>query len=328
MMPYPLALLEPGQVGCTSTSGYEAPRQSLRSPGMDHHPAVLLDGVKTARGSAPGRLAPMPEQDVGLVPAALTKQRRPFDVERLVRRASQGAILVLAEFVALELLGLDAGFGTATDQQFYRDAAARWLATGQFYLPQQLTGPYHVVLMRDVLYPPIALWLLVPFYYLPRWMWYVVPMAALGHAIWSSRPAAWAWAVMAVLVAWPYTLTAFLLGNTTMWAAAFVGLGSVWGWPAPFVLFKPSLAPFALAGVRRRAWWLGFGFVIVACLSLGALWLDYIEAMRNSDLRLTYSILDLPLMCLPVVAWLGRRPEGAESVNGPIERIRHRLGLR
>jgi hypothetical protein len=242
-----------------------------------------------------------------MVPTVISQNWPQVNVDRLVRRASLGAILALAGFVVFELLGFDPGFGTAIDQHFYRDVAARWLATGQFYLPLQVAGTYHVELMRDVLYPPIALWLFVPFYFLPGWLWYAVPVAGLGYALWRLRPAAWAWAVIALIAVWPHTLAVFLFGNTAMWAAALTSLGLVWGWPAPFVLFKPSLAPFALAGFRRRSWWLGLGVMVLACLPLGALWIDYFHALQNSDLGLLYALRDLPLMCVPVVAWSGRR---------------------
>ena len=53
--------------------------------------------------------------------------------------------------------------------------------------------------------------------------------------------------------------------------------------------------------------------VLIACIPFGALWLDYVAVLRNSDVPLSYSLLDVPLALAPVVAGLGRRrsPAGA-----------------
>ena len=42
--------------------------------------------------------------------------------------------------------------------------------------------------------------------------------------------------------------------RTRAWLA-----GLVWTWPAAWALLKPTLGPFALLGMHRRAWWIGWG---------------------------------------------------------------------
>mgnify|MGYP006173125319 CR=1 FL=1 len=52
------------------------------------------------------------------------------------------------------------------DFVLYRDVAARWLDGGPYFEPYQLVGPYEIR-AGDVLYPPVGLWLFVPFAVLP-----------------------------------------------------------------------------------------------------------------------------------------------------------------
>jgi hypothetical protein len=49
------------------------------------------------------------------------------------------------------------------------------------------------------------------------------------------------------------------------------------------------------------------------------LWLDYVTVLRNSQVPLTYSLLDLPLTLAPVIAFLGRR----RNLDGTPRRMRH-----
>jgi hypothetical protein len=69
------------------------------------------------------------------------------------------------------------------------------------------------------------------------------------------------------------------------------------------------LAPFALAGFPRRAWWAGLGLVLVASALTLPLWPDYVAAMLNGTglSPIPYTLPDLPLSFLPVVAWAARR---------------------
>ena len=58
------------------------------------------------------------------------------------------------------------------DYRLYMDATSHWLSTGAFYAPWQATGSYPLVDQQGfatgaILYPPVALYLFVPFTLLP-----------------------------------------------------------------------------------------------------------------------------------------------------------------
>ena len=63
-------------------------------------------------------------------------------------------------FVLLIPHPLEQPFGV--DFTLYRDVTIRWLGGGPYFEPYQLAGPYQIS-AGDVLYPPVALWLFVPF---------------------------------------------------------------------------------------------------------------------------------------------------------------------
>src|SRR3954452_11912730 len=63
--------------------------------------------------------------------------------------------------VALQVEPKTSGL-VALDADIYFDATDTWLADGTWYLPRQLNGPYEIEI-GDVLYPPVLLWILVPF---------------------------------------------------------------------------------------------------------------------------------------------------------------------
>jgi hypothetical protein len=199
---------------------------------------------------------------------------------------------------------LEQGFGI--DFALYRDVAARWLAGGPFYEPRQLAGPYEVA-HGDVLYPPVGLWLFVPFTVLPAVLWWVIPAALTIWAIVRVRPRPAVWPLMALCLAWPTTPLKIWTGNPVIWCMAAMSVAIVYRWAAPFVLLKPSLFPFALFGVRDRVWWVGLGVFLAACLPFGALWADWIVSVLNSrGSGLLYSVLEAPMLLFPLVAWLGR----------------------
>jgi hypothetical protein len=80
------------------------------------------------------------------------------------------------------------------------------------------------------------------------------------------------------------------------------------------VSFKPSLAFFALIGIRSRAWWIAVAGIAVASLPLLSLWLLYPTVMRNSSAQFTYSLSNLPFFCLPIVAWITSTRRGSEQL--------------
>jgi hypothetical protein len=120
------------------------------------------------------------------------------------------------------------------------------------------------------------------------------------------RPSIWVWPFLALMLWWPRTQSIIVWGNTGMWIAAFLALALAYRWPGALILIKPSLAPFALVGIRSRGWW-----VVAIALALVSLPMlpDYITAMRNnvgSFPGLDYSVQDIPFMAIPLVAWLAR----------------------
>lgn len=216
-------------------------------------------------------------------------------------------VLVVAETIYLAAVYLPRpGQVLGNDYHFYRDVGVRWLANGSYYLPEQLAGPYDLRPMFTVLYPPTALLLFVPFGVLPWVLWWAVPIALLGYALWTFRPAAWAWVVMLTLMAWPHAIGSYLFGNTDMWATAFIALGLRFGWPAVLVALKPLYLPFALVGARRRSFWVAGVMLGAFSLLMFPLWKDYSVAMTNIRIDASYWLLSIPLLSIPLVAWRGR----------------------
>jgi hypothetical protein len=227
---------------------------------------------------------------------------------RIALLTTTGFLLVAAawEFVWLwRYVGSLNAIGS--DYIFFRDVGERWLQTGVFYLPHQLAGPYVVVPNVDVLYPPIALVLFVPFVWLPAVLWWATPAVVVGIVLWRLRPAMWTWPIIALLIAWPRGVSNIIYGNSDIWIVAAVAGGVLWSWPATLVAIKPSVAFFALIGIRHRPWWVSAGFLALVSIPLLGLWLDYPTVISNSDLHWWYSIEDMPPMFIGVIAWMGRR---------------------
>ena len=196
------------------------------------------------------------------------------------------------------------------DFVLYRDVAARWLAGGPYFEPYQTAGPYEIR-AGDVLYPPVGLWLFVPFAVLPApiaWgLWWLLPLGATAWAIRELRPRPEVWPLIALCIAWPTTLLKTWTGNPVIWSMGAMALATIYAWPAVFALLKPSLAPFALFGVNRRSWWIALAVLVVLGLPFGDLWGDWLASLMNSrGGGLLYSTLEVPMLLLPLVAWLGR----------------------
>jgi hypothetical protein len=221
-------------------------------------------------------------------------------------------------FVLLVPHPLEQPFGV--DFRLYQDATARWLASGQFYAPYQLAGPYPIS-AGDILYPPVALWLFVPFALdggpvldaLQAVVWWALPLGVVAGVVVALRPRPLAWPLIAFCLVNPTTLLKIWTGNPVIWSMAAMALAVVGAsrFAAPFVLLKPSLAPFALFGIRRRSWWAGAAVFVVLCLPFGAMWLDWLTTLRNSQGGgLLYSSLEVFLLLLPLAAWWGRTRGG------------------
>jgi hypothetical protein len=228
---------------------------------------------------------------------------------RVIAIAASAAVFLLPlAFVAVTPRPLDQPLGV--DVELYRDVTTRWLGGGTFYDTRQLVGPYEIA-AGDVLYPPVGLWLFVPFAVLPTpiaWaLWWTIPIGLTAWAVRRLRPRPVAWPLIALCIAWPTTLLKTWTGNPVIWSMAAMALGVVYYWPSVLVLLKPSLALFALFGANRRSWWIALAAVLGLCLPFGAMWLDWVASVTNSrGGGLLYSALEIPMLALPLIAWAGR----------------------
>jgi hypothetical protein len=258
-------------------------------------------------------------------PAEVTRGRRFL---RSVVLIATGVLLVVGTVWAFQLWSLISSHegGVGVDFHRYEELTGRWLASGQFYLEHQLAGPTTVT-DGDPLYPPIVLYLLLPFQLLPEVLWWVIPLSVLAYVLVRLRPRAWTWPLLAAVVAWPRTPALIIYGNPGMWIDAAIGAGVLYAWPAALVFIKPSLLPLALLGIRKRSWWIAVGLLTLAALPFGTLWLDYLTVLRNSAVPATYSVLDLPLALAPVIAWMGRSDRSV-GIQMPWSDISRRLGWR
>src|SRR4051794_15759422 len=210
---------------------------------------------------------------------------------------------LLLGFPYADLQGTDWG----ADLRGYVEAPRSWLAGDGFYLPRQLHGPYRIEL-GDVLYPPTALYVFIPFLVLPYQLWWVLAVGLLGYVVWSWRPALWAVAAMLVCLAFPNQPVLYFRGAPVIVFAALVAAALRWKWPGALILLKPSILPFALIGVRTRGWWITAGILVVLTVPLIPLIPDWLRAVvdaRGPEGWL-YSVKDLPLLMVPVIAYLGR----------------------
>ena len=232
-------------------------------------------------------------------------QQRGYRMLILITTGVIGSLALLSAVYLFQIVyGNRVGIGVDFHQ--YLDHFARWQATGQLYLPRQLAGPT-TVMDGDPLYPPTILLLLAPFRVLPEFLWWAIPLPIIAWTLIRLRPAPWTWPLLAIIAFWPRTPALILYGNPGMWMVALICLALNHAWAGPLILLKPSLAPFALLGFGRRSWFVALAVVILVSIPFGSLWLDYLTVLRNSNVPLTYSLLDLPLTLAPVIAYLGRR---------------------
>jgi hypothetical protein len=215
------------------------------------------------------------------------------------------------------------------DFHIYLKAARSWMAGGAFYHPYQLAGPYPIV-RDEILYPPPILFILLPFTVLPGILFWAIPAAIIGGLILSWRPGPWGWLAMLFWLAFPFetaypsdAMRTVNAGNPGMWIAAFVALALRWPWAGPLVLLKPTMAPFALIGIRKRSWWIAFALLAVVSLAMLPLWIDYVRATLNASggRPFWYTINNVAIIMVPVSAYLARRrrPVAVPSVDEPLD---------
>jgi hypothetical protein len=192
------------------------------------------------------------------------------------------------------------------DYRLYTDAARRWFEGGMFYPADQFTGPF-VDDGKRILYPPTALLLFVPFAFLPPVLWWAIPAAVAVWQMARFRPSPVVWPFLAMCVAWSPTPLTIAVGNPVILFVALFTLGTVYGWPAALIVLKPAVAPFALWGIRRRSWWLALGVVGIVSLPFGAMWLEWLTVLLNSQVGgVLHSTQQFPLFFFPLMVWAGR----------------------
>ena len=116
------------------------------------------------------------------------------------------------------------------------------------------------------------------------------------------------------------------MSNPVMWAVAGIAAATVWGWPGPLALLKPTVAPFALVGITRRGWWAcAAGLAAVSLLFL-PLWPEYANVLLNArnEMGPGYILGNIPIAAIPIIGWLlsDERRDDAD------ERLERRSGLR
>jgi hypothetical protein len=231
---------------------------------------------------------------------------------RLLSIGLTGLFLVFAALEASIVLPPASANGVTLGMDFaiYQERAASWLAGDGFYHAYQLNGPYVVGEgAPPALYPPPLLYVLVPSLVLPAVVWWVVPIGIIVASLWRMRPPIWTWPILAAVLCYPRTWIVLVYGNPSLWALAALAAGLVWTWPLAMVPIKPTLAPFALLGIRSRVFWVGVAIAVAASIPFGAMWIDYVTAMSNArnGLGLEYLVGELPIALALVIASLGRR---------------------
>jgi len=207
------------------------------------------------------------------------------------------------------VLSVREGSVVGVDRGIYKDAALRWAGGGFWYYPEQVAGPYTIT-QGHVLYPPIALPWLVPAAYLPDVLWWSLPLCVIASIVLYHRPAIWAWPVLGLCLSTFWSVEIIASGNPGLWIAMFAALGTVWRPAFVLVLLKPSLGPAALFGARSRGWWVLLGAFALASVALLPMWFDYLHVLLNGRGPLAvpwYSIRDIPLVSVPLIAWAASR---------------------
>jgi hypothetical protein len=175
-------------------------------------------------------------------------------------------------------------------------------------------GPYNIAAPGLVLYPPITILLFLPTLLLPAPLWWLIPAAVVGTVIYRLRPRGRWLIALGLCLAFPGSVALVVAGNLTMWLVAALAIAVYWRPAAVFVLLKPSVFPLALVGLRSHGWWAIAGVFAVVSLALLPQTLDWLAVIRNgqggtqgwhASAGLLYSIWDLPLLAVPLLAWAG-----------------------
>jgi hypothetical protein len=194
---------------------------------------------------------------------------------------------------------------TKADHAIYMAQAHRILAGGPLYPSWELAGPFVAVQLPELYPPPTVYGLFVPMSLLPDLLWWLIPLGITASVVAYHRPSAWGWvAILGLLFGMPATWVVLAAGNPSIWVAAAIAIATLRPTFAIAVLIKPTLAPFAVLGVRSRLWWAGLALYLALALAMLPAWLDYVSVLLN--FRANLSLIEVPLMLIPVAAWLTR----------------------
>lgn len=164
------------------------------------------------------------------------------------------------------------------DYAIYMDSARRFLAGHGFYTPAQFDPNAADPLTGTTVYPPIALLLFVPFSFAPPPVWWMVPVGTIVYVAWRQCKTDWQRvALIGSLV--PFSLVPLASGNGSLWVAAALVAGNRWGWPAAFIVIKPTLGPLALVGIRTRGWWIVMAGLALVSLAILPMWFDWVRVI-------------------------------------------------
>ena len=247
-------------------------------------------------------------------------------VERNARFAAAALTAVLlvfglieAEIVTRAIRGGDTE-AIGIDLNQYLGHAQSWLSGSGFYRAEQLTGePYVIEDVGGNTYPPLILYVLVPFALgLPLVLWWAIPIALIVVTLWRARPTWWAWPLVAAVFVYPRTWTVVLLGNPAMWAIAAAVAGTLWGWPSIGASLKLTFAPLVLVGYGHRSWMAGVVVGLLLALPFGTMWLDYATAMLHaqSSRGLEYVLGEWPIAVALLIAAASRNLARVYSSRG------------
>lgn len=283
-----------------------------KSPSVPDHPVDHASPAWTTTRRGPGTLLRVPRWARAAIPR----------LAPIAIRVAFGVLLLYVLLLVVAWITSPYGLGPwapyPVDRDTYIQAVQRWLAGGSFYQPYQLTGPYTVYRL-EVLYPPTIIPLLAVMSVLPSYFWWAVPVGIVASVVLYMRPTLIGWTLILACLAVPTTFEILAFGNPTMWITAFVALGTVWGWPGVLVAVKPTLAPFMLIGVRRRTWWLAAALLLLVSVAFLPMWFEYATVLLNARGPMVspfYSVKDLPMVLIPIAAWVTRASVRASSSAG------------
>lgn len=158
------------------------------------------------------------------------------------------------------------------DYTGYMNATRTFLDGGSFYTTEPIVTEAQRIV--SIFYPPIVLLLFIPMSLLPAVAWWLVPVGTIAYVAYRQCLTDWQRVALLAALASGF-IVPLVSGNGTLWVAAAIVAGNRWGWPAAFIVIKPTLAPWALIGIRSRSWWVATAGLGLASLALLPMWFDW-----------------------------------------------------